>query len=91
MNPEDFFTFDPEIGEWRNKATGYRFVLLGETFCINMVLTLTKQFGSTAGGFLYQSGLGVGREMGNLVVNAPDPKQVSKGYSGTYSPLVGVE
>lgn len=66
MNPEDFFTFDPEKGEWRNKATVYRFVMLGEPFYINMVINLTKQFGSVAGVFVYRSGLGVGQEMGNL-------------------------
>ena len=73
MDPEDFFSFDPETGEWRNKATGYRFVMLGEPFYINMIINLTKQFGSAAGVFIYQSGLGVGQEMGNLLLNAPDP------------------
>ncbi|MCB2173301.1 hypothetical protein KQH65_11230 [archaeon] len=72
MNPEDFFSFDPEKGEWRNKATGNRFVMLGEPFYINMIINLTKQFGSAAGVFVYQSGLGVGQEMGHLVLNAPD-------------------
>ena len=79
MNPEDFFSYDPETGEWRNKATGYRFVLLGEPFYINMVINLTKQFGSAAGVFLYQSGLGIGREMGKLVITAPDPLTGIKG------------
>jgi hypothetical protein len=40
--------------------------MLGEPFYINMVINLTKQFGSVAGVFVYQSGLGVGQEMGNL-------------------------
>jgi hypothetical protein len=73
MDPEDFFSFDPETGEWRNKATGNRFVMLGEPFYINMIINLTKQFGSAAGVFIYQSGLGVGQEMGKLLLNAPDP------------------
>lgn len=72
MSPDAYFNFDPETGEWRNKATGYRFVMLGEPFYINMITNLTKQFGSAAGVFIYQSGLGVGQEMGNLVLNAPD-------------------
>ena len=72
MSPDAYFNFDPETGEWRNKATGYRFVMLGEPFYINMITNLTKQFGSVAGVFIYQSGLGVGKEMGNLVLNAPD-------------------
>ena len=73
MRPEDFFSFDPDTGEWRNKAVGYRFVLLGEPFYINMMINLSKQFGSAVGVFMYQSGLGVGQEMGKLVKNAPDP------------------
>ena len=73
MRPEDFFSFDPVTGEWRNQAVGYRFVLLGEPFYINMLINLSKQFGSAAGVFMYQSGLGVGQEMGKLVENSPDP------------------
>lgn len=46
--------------------------MLGEPFYINMIINLTKQFGSAAGVFIYQSGLGVGQEMGHLVLNAPD-------------------
>ena len=73
MNPEEFFSFDPETGEWRNKATNYRFVFLGEPFYVNMIINLTKQFGSAAGVFIYQSGLGIGLEMGKLLMSAPDP------------------
>ena len=53
MGFEVYFTFDPEKGEWRNKAVGYRFVLLGEPFYINMILNLS-QFGRAAGVFFYQ-------------------------------------
>ena len=63
MSLEDFFSFDPVTDEWRNKATGYRFVLLGEPFYINIMHNLTKQFGSAAWVFIYQSGLGIGEEM----------------------------